>query len=623
MKVVYLAWIFGFINIEHMIEKLDKLDKAKKIIENYTGENPYIKILKCDPMAYGGLTDFNVEYVLENYDYIPEFVNKVVKISEDFGEKLQLKYCIPFAPKKLVIVYVIGKMGDSLHCYVKYAKDQQQSVLMFLNKRYILDDIYIDNYEDTEVDFTPYNKMTEKYGRKLKPHQESGVKFLLSRNKAILADEQGCGKTTTLTVAALAGGFKKILIVCPASLKYNWRDELLYYVAPEEIEIVNGSTWKESKFVIINYDILKNFYEVPFVLDKETGKMVKSRKKVDIMKALENSQLYQSKFDLVIIDECHKLSKSSSMRYKIISDFLSKSNPKALFLSTGTPITNNTVNLYSILKLINADIVKDYNFYMRRYCGGRKVWNKYLGRDVLIPNGCTNLDELKEKIKHYYIRRLITDIGIDIKSEKKILKYDLNAWQRAKYDALWTEYQNAQLLSGNDMEKYKSIIEGTILRQWAANEMIPNTIDIVESHIEYGEKVIIMCSYDEEVEQLREHFKSKCVVYNGKMTALQKEKAKKAFMEDPKKMVFIGNIIAAGVGLTLISANVCVFNSYDWVPGNNEQAERRIVRIGQQKECHIYYQIFNDTIFERMYNIVSKKDSDINAIIKTENEKQF
>ena len=392
------------------------------------------------------------------------------------------------------------------------------------------------------------------------------------------------------------------------------------YVSEDEITIVSGSTWKENKYTILNYDILKNFYEIPMVYDEEKQKYVKSRRKADVQKALENSQLFQSNFDLVIIDECHKLSRNSSTRYKIIDDFLKKSKPNSVYLTSGTPITNNTVNLYNILRLIDSDVVKDYQYYMKRYCGARKIRNKKLNRDILIPQGNTNLEELMERIKGTYIRRTLKDVNLDIPFTKDILSYDLSESQQKAYDKLWNEYINSQ---GNyEMEAYKAIIEGTLLRQWAAKEMIPNTIDIVDDHIEYGEKAIIMCSFDEEVEQFAKHYGKKCVIYNGKMTAKQKDKAKDEFINNPEKKVFIGNLIAAGVGLTLIVADLIVFNSFSWVPGDNEQAERRIIRIGQDKQCRIVYQIYNNTIFEKMLNTVIQKQGDINTIIKTENEKK-
>ena len=70
------------------------------------------------------------------------------------------------------------------------------------------------------------------------------------------------GKDSSTIVSSLEGGYKKILIICPASIKSTWKRELLTYVDESEISIVNGRNWNEAKFTIINYDILKNFYEI-------------------------------------------------------------------------------------------------------------------------------------------------------------------------------------------------------------------------------------------------------------------------------------------------------------------------------------------------------------------------
>lgn len=600
---------------------LKKLDKALDIVRRYNGDNPFIRDLK---LSVRPLTEFAVEYVLSNYDYKTEHVNKIVKIADWFGNKLNEKYLIGFAPKKLLIFSIFGEMGESYHCYVKWRQSQIGPALIYVSKKALLDDIHpTPKLENIRVDFDMFDKIS-KYGYKLKPHQKEGIQFLLSRRCSLLADEPGLAKTAQLIVASLAGGFRKVLIICPASLKSTWKYELCNYVDEDQITIVKGTTWQENtKYTIINYDILDNFYEVPMVYDEVKGKYVKSRKKSDHMEAIRESQLFQSKFDLVIIDECHKLSNNKSIRYRTIEEFLKRCDTiRSIYLVTGTPITNNTVNLYNILKLIGADVVRDYKYYMKRYCGAREIMNKKLGRKVLIPSGSTNLEELREKIKGIYIRRTREDIGFNVENYREVLRYDLTQEERNEYDKLFDDYAAKQMEIGNDITQYKALVETSILRQWAAKKMIPHSIDIAEGHIENGEKVIIMCSFDEEIEELREHFKSKCVVYNGKMTAKAKDKAKQEFINDPKKMVFIGNIMAAGVGLTLIAANVCIFNSFAWVSGDNTQAELRIIRIGQDKKCFIYYQIFNDTIFEYMLQVVNGKQDIIDTVIKTEHEKE-
>ena len=120
---------------------------------------------------------------------------------------------------------------------------------------------------------------------------------------------------------------------------------------------------------------------------------------------------------------------------------------------------------------------------------------------------------------------------------------------------------------------------------------------------------------------LKEHFGDKCVVYNGKMSAKQKDAAQEAFTNDPNIMVFLGQIIAAGVGITLIASHIIIFNDLDYVPGNVRQFEDRIYRIGQTKDVHIYYQIFRNTQYEKIWNLVLKKELNINQVIKKESEK--
>ena len=120
---------------------------------------------------------------------------------------------------------------------------------------------------------------------------------------------------------------------------------------------------------------------------------------------------------------------------------------------------------------------------------------------------------------------------------------------------------------------------------------------------------------------LKDYYGDKCVVYNGKMNAKQKDAAQKKFMEDPDTTVFIGQIIAAGVGLTLISSHILIFNNMSYVPSDCRQMEDRIYRIGQTHDVDIYYQMFRGTQYEKIWNTVLKKELVINQVIKKESEK--
>lgn len=482
--------------------------------------------------------------------------------------------------------------------------------------------------------------------------------------------------TTSAIVASLAAERKKILVITTASLKSTWKREIGYYEPDENICVINGSTWdgETSKFTVINYDIIQRYYEIPMepkfvyeeidtngkiekvkvpvmVTDKKTGmlvqKMTKSRKKKDIIDALNNSPLFQSNFDCVIIDEAQKLSNNTSIRYNVISDFLSKSNIEYVFLTTGTPLTNTPMNLYNILRLINAPITADYNFYIQRYCNGKTMlrpgeWNKWSAiyyrngdksksvgefvnehaKKMIIPQGSTNLEELRESIKHMYIRRLSSDIPGMVNKFLDTRIYTLNKEQKEKYDTLWDDYVRAQEENGdNTNEEYRQLVEGTLVRQFLANEMVENTIKLCNDYIEDGEKVVIVCNFTSEIQKFKEYYGKKCVVYDGKMTAKQKDKSEKEFMENPKIKVFIGQIESAGVGLTLTESRIMIFNSYSWLETSNRQMQDRIYRITQTRDALCIYQLYDDSISRDMFEKVMRKGLVMDTTIKAEKDK--
>ena len=617
--------------------KINDVDKAYEILKTYNGTNNQIKYYQY---MYNKnsivLKEFDINYILNNYDYSPKTINKIVKISDIFGKKIQEKYELDFTPEKVKITTIIGEMGDSYHCFLQF----RQSIppkLFYLNKKYILNPLETIDYSKIDIDFNQFDKKTEHLGRKLKALQKEGVKFLLSNKKCILADGMGSGKSLQSIVASICTNVDKILIICPASVKSTWKRELMYYVDEKDITIVNGNNWGETtKFTIINYDILDNFYTVPTenvleevvtkdennnIVTKIVTKTKKSTKKAVIEECMKNSRLFQEKFGCVIVDEVHRMVNNKSIRYQVIDDLFKRTRPPFRFLLTGTPMTNKPMNLYYILKLIDAEVTNDYQFYVKRYCGGKEMKLR-TGKKILIANDATNLDELKEKIKHIYIRRLLSQMTDMVKKNIEVKEYDLNEKQTTRYNELWDEYVKAQEEKGNnDSEAYRQLVEGTIIRQYLAKEMIPNTIHLAEEIIDNGEKVIISCTYTEEVNELKKYFNKIAVVYDGKMTSKQKDKSEYEFMNNPKIKVFIGQIDSASVGLTLTAATKLIFNSFSFSSHVLKQMEDRIYRLTQTKDVTCYYQVFTDSISQHVYNTVLKKELMANTIIKSENEK--
>lgn len=625
--------------------KAKDIEDAYKFLKEYSGTNNQIRYFQYRVSKTGySLQEFDITYILNNYDYEPFEVNKTIKISKDFGIKLRDKNELDFIPQKIKVTRVIGEMGNSFHCYIQYRKSVEPQ-LAYVNKNSILNPIKRKNIKKINVDFSKYNKTYNGDSFSVKELQKEGINFLLSNKQCILAHGMGCGKTVQAVIAAMESGCDKILIICPASLKSTWKREIMRFNDESEIKIVNGQKWDTgSKFTIINYDIIDNFYEVPmenvyeeveiekdvFIKipkivktssGKETIKQKKSTRRTSIQKCLNESQLFNTNFDCVIIDEAHKLSNNTSKRYMTISSFLKRQNPQFVFLLTGTPLTNKPINLYHILKLINAEVTQDYNYYVKHYCAGREMRLKS-GKKIMLAGGASNLDELREAIKHVYNRRLLTEMT-DMVNKTVITKYyDLTPKQMEIYNKLWNDYVEAQQNMGNDnSEEYQQLVEGILVRQFLAKEMIKNTKEIVDSKLEEDEKVIIVCTFQEEVDEFKNYYKDKAVVYNGKMTTKKKDTSEDEFMNNPKIKVFIANLQAASVGLTLTVSNFMVFNSYSWVAAENLQMQDRIYRLTQTRDVTCIYQLFNDSISKNMFDTVLKKEIMMKQTIASENEK--
>lgn len=579
------------------------------------------------------------------------------------------------------LVYSLGGKAK-IHSYDrrKFGKNIEYAVFIQLKQNPFLLKRKADKYHlPTQKYCTKYIKSVE-YSRnedaKCLSVNSPDHTYLTSKNYVVTHN------TTELAVAAIEGNFDSILIICPASLKGNWKRELSFYVPERDITIIDGfmdktkaeleeflgyapgksgmkrdellaeakerGQWKFNRFVIINYDILDKFFEL---------KRTYTQQQFDDM--LEKSPLLQfiyNKKSLIIIDEGHELSNSKSIRYKTIRGLINKGKPHSIYLATGTPITNDPVNFFCVLNLIENNITSRWDFYIKQYCGGfelcqekdkrKRISDNYIAdkkkrnwydltddekkeldeiihkncKHILIPKDPTNLDELSSRVSHIYLRRTKDILTLP---EKRIheVYYDLTPSQRAEYDKLWDEYEKEKKEADPEKELNKELIEGAIYRQYLSMQMVPHTEELVDKIISGGDKVVIACCYDEELYTLQEYYGDRCVIYNGKMSLKQKDDAIVKFTTDDNIKVFIGNIQAAGVGITLISAHNLIFNDFSYVSGENLQMSDRVHRIGQKKDVDIYYQIFNNTQYARMWEITIRKQLMIDTVIKKEDEK--
>lgn len=666
---------------------LKKENEAYEILKSYDGENPYMLYLQMQVFVERQtdlMNDFNIPYIIKNKDFVPKKINKIIKVADWWAEKKQDTWGVNFLPNRIRIISYLGDNDTTYVCYIQY-RESVPPCLCFIPKKAVLTNFLVKNYKKMEVDFDRYDRLSN-FKRILYPHQKDAIKFLLTRKKCILADDMGLGKTTSVSVAAIEGNFDSILIICPAGLKNNWKRELSFYIPDKDISVIDGfdgktkpeleeflgyapgksgkkrdelleeaktaGKWKFNRFVILNYDILDEFYKIP-----------KGRSMAAWEETFTKSPLLQyitNRKTLIIVDEAHKLSNTKSNRYKVLKSLIKKGQPDSIYLVTGTPLTNDPTNIYCVLSFLDDPITQDYKYYMERYCGAyemvhpkdkvkrQQIVERYFKKKGVVswrdleddekqelkeeiaekckmimvpdPGKIKNLDELKDRISHIYLRRTKEDLTLPEKTVHEMF-YHLTPKQREEYDRLWEEYEQQQEEAGEDKELNKALLEGGLYRRYLSNQMVPNTIKLADKLLAQGEKVVIACCYDEEIYTLKEHYGDTAVLYNGKCTLKQKDAAVEAFMGNDAVRVFLGNIQSAGVGITLISSSKLIFSNMSFVPGDNEQMEDRIYRIGQSKPVDIYYQIFSDTQYERMWNIVLRKTAIIDAVIKKEEEK--
>ncbi len=581
---------------------------ALSLLETYDGINPYIRKLKHEYLKNKkiSLTENQSRYIIENHDREPLLVNRVIGITKYLGDELQKNEDLSFTPERILIEFILAETEKTYHVYGKLKKNQTESKMYFLPKTQVTDDPYFEPIS-VEVDFTKYNDILGKDGKKLYQHQEEGIKFLLSRNGCILADDMGLGKSIQSIIAALESGAKNILVVCPSSAKINWEREINVFC--NETAIIDGKKWNQAKFTIINFDILKNFHTLV-----ETRRALTPEELSAVNRDLANVN-----FDLAIIDEAHNLKNNESIRGKIMVELCVKHGIPKVWLLTGTPVANRPMDFFNLLKIIKSPLAQNWKHYAVRYCEGRKFFRTLKNgqkKQIWLTDGASNLEELASKTKNIILRRLKTEV-LDM-PDKVItpMYHKLDAKGRKEYEQLWDDYLLKRKAEGKKTGNLqKDLVELVLLRQFIAAQAIPYTIEMAENAIEMGRKVIIFTNFKEEQEILAHHFGKIAVRHNGEMSTKAKQKSVDDFQTKDKIKVFIGNEKSAGVAITLTEATVVIFNSYDWVPGNNEQAEDRAFRIGQKNNVNVYYQLFLDTISIRMWLMLNNKKDIISTIM--------
>jgi len=448
-------------------------------------------------------------------------------------------------------------------------------------------------------------------------YQKAGVMYAIDLfregNRAVLiADSMGLGKTiSAIGIINYCPDIRKVLVICPASLRINWQRELTkWLVRPMTIGITNGGgkeDWQPADISIINYDVVQ-----------------KHRPAID----------RHGPYDLVILDESHKLKNHEAKRTQAVFGKWSKDtakrvppiNTKRLLALTGTPILNRPIELYTFLAYADPQgLGRSRMGFAKKYCAAKH--NGY-GWDF---NGSSNLPALQQSLRgRFMIRRLKSEVLAELPPKQyqvielpangavKAVANELAAMQAHEERILALQAAVELAKASDNPGEYEqavralrrgilaSFTEMSAVRHETALAKIPYVVEHLDTALESGGPVLCFAHHHDVIDSIARSFEGRCVTLTGDTPMAARQQAVDDFQAG-KFDLFIGNIQAAGVGITLTKSSHVVFAEMDWVPGNMEQAADRAHRIGQTECVLVQYLVLEGSLDATMARSLVEK----------------
>lgn len=441
------------------------------------------------------------------------------------------------------------------------------------------------------------------------PYQKQGVAYGLKHFQYINGDDMGLGKTVQSIATAVSMEAKCILVICPATLKENWRREWKEWAGMEAMILSDRikNTWPQFykvgmvKVFICNYESLKKYFVAG--INKPEGKPLR----LNHILFKETINL----FDCVIIDELHLVKDYKTQQAKFCMGITK--GKRAIIGLTGTPVVNKPVDLISQLQIIGQlENFGGYKKFVDRYCQGY--------------NQASNLDELNYLLrKHCFYRRLKKEVIHDMPDKmRSILSCDIST--RADYNKAEAEFiaylkENLNKTDGEiDIAlRGEVMVKMGILKKISAHGKIESAIEQISEVVEAGEKIIVFAHHKEIVSKLHQAIPGSVTVV-GDDAIDKRQQHVDSFQNDPKCQVIICNIQSGGVGITLTASSRVLFIELPWHPAHADQAEDRAWRIGQKNSVQCAYLLGQGTIDEHIYSIIEKKRSMVAQVTGAENE---
>jgi len=453
------------------------------------------------------------------------------------------------------------------------------------------------------------------------PYQRAGIAFGLAHPNVLFGDEMGLGKTIqAIGIINADESLKRILVVCPASLRLNWLREMEKWLTRKYSKaiITTGSSWIDAEITIINYDILTKHL----------------------------TRLQSVAWDSIILDEAHYLKNPDAKRTQAVvgQEETKKKEGKPELKArrrlalTGTPIPNRPIEGWPIFHYLDPGTFPKFWYYVKDYCDAHQ--NGY-GWDF---SGASNLDKLQDKLRSsIMVRRKKADVLTELPAKQRQLveldpsraamsavQEENEAFHRHEHEIVELRTR-AELAKAGTKEEYEEAVnllkartraaftEMSDLRHRTAVSKLPQVIEhITDALEEEGHKIVLFAHHKDVVAGIMDALSTagvRAVSITGDTPMETRQANVDEFQTSPECRVFVGNIQAAGVGLTLTAAAHVIFAELDWVPGNVTQAEDRCHRIGQHDAVLVQHLVLDGSLDAKMAKTLIGKQAVIDAAL--------
>jgi SWI/SNF-related matrix-associated actin-dependent regulator 1 of chromatin subfamily A len=424
-----------------------------------------------------------------------------------------------------------------------------------------------------------------KYQRKLVDE------FIQDKRKCFLCAEMRLGKSAIAITVTEEIKSKLCIILCPASLCYNWLAECKKWVSDwhsVSLKVDNLTlSSKHTKYLIISYSRLAKRLNGLSYLIKET------------------------KSATLICDESHYLKNlgTKSKPIKRTQSVLSLSrmlNPTdRVLMLTATPMPNRPLELYSQIQIADPTILNSYSTYsdyVYHFCAAK--YKKLAGKKIFDASGSSNLEELGQILLPYMSMLKKSDVLDQL--PKQIIEHVVLPPFKSKDSVSFPE----KISSLEDLQSLEKSEHISTLRKELGLHKAKCAVDHIENLLLTTKKLVIFAHHLSVISFLKTRLKEyKPVILDGSVAVSTRHNIINAFQELPETRIFIGQIKTAGVGIALHAADTAIFIEVDWSPGNNDQAAQRIYRVGQESPTYIQYMVTNSYLDDKITKLVTKKQT--------------